>query len=174
MVIQAVTLVETHPDDALELVELYFDSRTESAHDVRAYSVCARAKLLLGDTGGALRAFKDVLSLERACPGFKTNAFVEYPLLVATERVRGEFAEAVSVLNERAADCAFPVHRFMWHAAYALILMETAATDEAKTHAREALKAAGAQAAGFRYHQGLGLVGPEHARTVELLREIST
>lgn len=112
--------------------------------------------------------------MERASPGFSTNAFVEYPLLVATERVRSEFTEAVSVLNDRAADCAFPVQRFMWHSAYALILMETAAIDEAKKHAREALKAAGAQAAGFRYHQDLGLVGPEHARTVELLREIST
>ena len=93
--------------------------------------------------------------MERAFPGFETNAFVEYPLMVATERVRGEFTEAVSVLNERAADCAFPVQRFMWHAAYALILMETAGIDEAKRHAREALEAASAQASGFRYHQDL-------------------
>lgn len=173
IVIQAAVLVATHPDASLELVDLYFSSRTDSFHDVRALNVRAQSKLQLGDTYGALKAYKEVLALEGASPGFKTNAFVEYPLLVATERVRAEFSTAMSVLIERAADCAFPVQRFMWHGAYALILMETSALEEAKLHARKSLEAASAKASPFRYHRDLGLVGPAHARTVELLEAIA-
>ena len=173
LVIQALTLAESHPDVTLELVQLYFDTRRDTFHDVRAFDAKAKAHLRLRETKPALAAYREVLDLERRFPQMKTNAFVEYPFIVAIEGVRSEYEESVRVLNERAEDLAFPVQHFMWHAAYALILSDTSRQD-ARDHAQMAIKVAKEKKSGFRWHQNLGVVGLDHVKTLELLRAIDT
>jgi hypothetical protein len=52
----------------------------------------------------------------------------------------------------------FPVERFKWHAANALIKAALGDSKAAKNHAIDALAAAEASHSGFRYHPNVGLV----------------
>ena len=97
-----------------------------------------------------------------------------FPYLVARDEIEDEYAFAVTVLEDRKDDVAFPLDRFMWHASYALISSKRG--DQARTtnHAKQALVAAEAKKSGFRYHQNLGLVGKEHKPVVKTLMRLAT
>ena len=172
LVIQAIYLAESCPEVSLELLDLYFETRTDSFHEVRAYDAKAEAYRRLGDVDSALVAYRKVLELEERFPGIKTNAFVNYPLYVAANQIRSEYENAVRVLEVRFKDAAFPVQRFEWHAAYALMVQATSPS-EAALHARKAVEAAGETQSGFRYHQDLGLVGNERIDLLDRMREMS-
>jgi tetratricopeptide (TPR) repeat protein len=152
---------------------LYFASRKSTFDDARVYSAMATAKLKLGDVNGALDAYRSVLETEKQAPGIKTNAFVEYPYLVATRGLQQEFGRALAVLDANADALSFPVIRFMWAAAYALIAAAQGQRALAKEHAAEALRAADEKSSEFRYHRSLGLVGKEHDSTIRRLRAVA-
>jgi hypothetical protein len=67
----------------------------------------------------------------------------------------------------------FPVDKFKWHAAHALIQAAQGDRDSAKEQAIKALDAAKLNHSGFRYHPKLGLVGPEHEALRNRLLELS-
>jgi len=66
----------------------------------------------------------------------------------------------------------FPVERFCWHAAYALIAAETNNAASAKMHAQSALEAAVLDHSGFRYHPTAGLVTEEYNAIVRKLKKL--
>ena len=171
--IQAITLTETRPDAALKLAQFYFETRKSKFDDARVHSAVATAKLNLGDLDGALAAYRSVLEAEEVTPGVKTNAFVEYPYLVATRGVRAEYERALAVLDANADEIVFPVVQFMWSAAYALIAASQGRRALAKEHAATALQSADKEQSGFRYHKALGLVGEQHEYTIKRLRAVA-
>lgn len=71
-------------------------------------------------------------------------------------------------------DVIFPVQRFMGDAARALIAHDQGNVDFAKKYARTALRVAGIQESGFRYHRKVGLVGPENRPVILRLKAITT
>ncbi len=115
---------------------------------------------------------KEILAIERLKPNQKTNTYVDYPFLIATQGISAEYVDALAVLDERKGDLAFPVNKFKWHAAKALIHRGLRNLDDAKQQAGLALEVAQVESSGFRYHQGLGLVGKEYTDTVAAMREI--
>jgi hypothetical protein len=125
------------------------------------------------DFPSSVAAYKSILAQEKAKPSHKTSAYLDYPFMVAVERLESEYDHALSVLEERKADVAFPIGRFMWNAAYALILSNKGKSAEARPHASAAVSAAQEQASEFRHHRRLGLVGSSHAQLVEQLAELS-
>jgi hypothetical protein len=172
LVIQALTLSNSCPQAALQLVDLYFATKKGHFEDVRALSARAAAYKSMGNNALAVAAMKEVLAIERQRPKHKTTTYVEYPYLVASIGMTSEFSSALSVLEERAGDLMFPVDVFKWHSAYSIISHALQNSEAAKNHAGMALDAAQIKKSGFRFHQSLGLVGKEHQTTVAALRQI--
>jgi hypothetical protein len=170
--IQAALLAETRPEIALRLLDRYFDSG-DTLFLADAYSIQARARVAAGDIAGAAQSYVAALTREVEFPNLKSNSFVEYPLLVAEHGLTERYSDAVRVLTERQPDVAFPLHRFMWHAAHALILLAQGECSKAKTEARLALAAADQSSSGFRYHQSIGLVGSAYPELLDRLRRVS-
>lgn len=88
-------------------------------------------------------------------------------MLVATQTLEPYFQEALEVLRENRSQPLFPVEKFKWYAAHALILSAQGDRQAANHQAVKALEAAKANNSGFRYHPAVGLVGSNY----ETLRE---
>lgn len=167
LVIQALTLNDKHPKVSLRLIEEYFESRKEKYDDVRALLAKANAFITLGDIEGCLATYKKILQREREFPNHQTGVYLDYPYLVATQRIAHEFVSALDVLNENIDRLTFPLDYFKWHASKALISNDGA-------EAKKALDSAKVKRSGFRFHQDIGLVGKEHEKTIKQLCKIST
>jgi tetratricopeptide (TPR) repeat protein len=167
LVIQALTLTNTHPNVSIRLVEQYFETREDEFDDVRALLAKAQAYLELGDTDNAMESFRAVLAREAEFPKHQTGTYVDYPYIVATRKIEREYDNAITVLSENIDRLTFPLDYFKWHAAKALIQTDG-------LQASKALEAAEVKKSGFSFHRNVGLVGKEHAKTIKQLCKIST
>lgn len=167
LVIQALTLSEKHPEISLRLVEEYFESRKDQFEDVRALLAKAYALATLNDLEACVTTYKELLKRERESPSLQTGAHLDYPYLVATQRIEKEYMDALDVLDENIDRLTFPVDHYKWHACKALI-------NNDGSEAKKALDAAKVKRSGFRFHHDVGLVGKEHGKTIKRLRKIST
>lgn len=167
LVIQALTLADIYPEVSLRLVNEYFESRKDQFDDIRALLAKANACKTLNDLDGCISAFKEVLGREREFPNYQTGVYLDYPYLVATQKIENEYANAVDVLNEHVDRLTFPLDYYKWHASKALI-------NNDGSEAQKALDAAKVKRSGFRFHQDVGLVGKEHEKTIKHLCKIST
>lgn len=166
MVIQALALTDKHPEVSLRLVEEYFESRKDQFDDVRALSAKANAFIVLDEIERCVVTYKEMLEREREFPNRRTGVYLDYPYLVATEKIENEYANALVVLNENMDRPMFPIEHYKWHASKALISQDG-------LEAQKALDAAKMKRSGFRFHQDLGLVGKEHEQTIKRLCKIS-
>lgn len=167
LVIQALTLADNHPEVSLRLVNEYFESRKDQFDDVRALLAKANAYRTLNDLYGCISAFKEVLGREREFPNHQTGVYLDYPYLVATQKIENEYANALDVLNEHVDRLTFPLDHYKWHASKALI-------NNDGSEAQKALEAAKVKKSDFRFHQDVGLVGKEYEKTIKHLCKIST
>lgn len=167
LVIQALTLADNHPEVSLRLVNEYFESRKDQFDDVRALLAKANAYRTLNDLDGCISAFKEVLGREREFPNHQTGVYLDYPYLVATQKIENEYANALDVLNEHVDRLTFPLDHYKWHASKALI-------NNDGSEAQKALEAAKVKKSDFRFHQDVGLVGKEYEKTIKHLCKIST
>jgi len=172
LTIQAALLAERHPKVALQLLERYFESG-DTLFLAHAFWTQAEARAATGDIGGAAESYAAALTREAEDPNLKTGSFVEYPLLVAQHRLKERYGDALKVLAARESDVAFPIQRFMWHAAHSLILASQGERTQARSEARMALAAADQSSSGFRYHRALGLVGNSYDELREQLRDLT-
>ena len=166
LVIQALTLTDKHPKVSLRLVDEYFESRKDQFDDVRALLVKANAFIALDDLERCVATYKEILQRERESPNHQTGTYLDYPYLVATQKIGNEFANALDVLNEHIDRLTFPLDYYMWHASKAIISNDG-------SEAKKALDAAKVKRSGFRFHQDVGLVGKEHEKTIKQLCKIS-
>lgn len=173
LVIQALTLAEHRPEVALRLVDIYFKTRKVDFDDVRALVAKAAAQMEMGALNSAVETYKLILEVETAKPGMKTTAYLDYPWLVATARLKSEYHEALRVLEDRRSDVAFPIGRFKWNAARALILSNLGQQHVARESALAALEASQESASEFRHHRRLGLVGGRYEAIFRTLKQIT-
>ena len=174
LAIQAIELAPRRPKVALKLIDHYFETREDDFNDARALLAKVNAQLALSNEAEAVSAYKDLLEREAEFPNSTTNAFVDYPYLVATRQFEDEYDSALEVLETRKDDLAWPISRFKWHASHALILSNRGNESEAREHARQAIEAAEAKKSPFQYHRNLGLVGKEHKSVVKHLIRVAT
>lgn len=172
--IQANYLAGRHPNAALDLLDKYF-ALGEDFDLAQALVDRAAAYVALGRVQDAVESLRSALKREKDFPNLKTVAWSEFAMLVAIQNLREHFEEAIDVLDDHASALTFPVDRFNWHAAYALIKGAQEDFEAAKREAAKALEAAQASHSGFRYHPDVGLVGPEQDsirnRLIELARK---
>ncbi|MCF6320018.1 MAG: hypothetical protein L3J83_12225, partial [Proteobacteria bacterium] len=67
--------------------------------------------------------------------------------------------------NKDESILVWPVNKFKWYAALAIINNDVLSAETAIDIAKE-------NKSGFRYHQKLGLVGKEHNKTIKKLKKI--
>jgi hypothetical protein len=141
---------------SLRLLDQYFalggDSTEAEAHLYRA-----RAHIALRNVD-AIDSFEATLARENAHPNYRTQAFLELPILIAIECRSALYDRAIDILTERKSGLILLIERYKWLGALALILHEKGQTLEAQSAARLALEAATATDSGFRYHPNFGLV----------------
>ena len=152
--IQACMLAQSHPDVALQLLDRYFALKDDFDH-AQAYVDRATALLALGRVNEAIESYNAALAREAEFPNMQTTAYLDLPYLIAARGIREKYDDAIQALEKYkarlASPIAFPVDRFRWHAAYALITAENDAAS-ATVHAQSALEAAALDHSGFRYH----------------------
>jgi hypothetical protein len=173
LAIQIITLAEHLPSVALRLSELYFQTRKGSFDDARVWASLASASLSLEDVSAAMQAFRAALAAERQSHDIKTNTFAEYPYQVAVRGITSEYGQALQTLRDSSGHLAFPVLRFKWNAAFALITAAQGNLVTARAHATAALSSAEETESGFQYHQELGLVTKNFRGVVEKLRALA-
>ena len=169
---QARFLASSHPEVALRLLDHYFKLGADSS-EAEAHFYRARAHVALRSMDAAVIAFEAVLAREDALPNFRTWAFHELPVLIATERMSAHYDRAIQVLMKHRNWLTFPVQHYQWHGALALILHERGQTLEAANEAKQALEAAKMTDSGFQYHPNLGLVGDTAGEFGKRLSEIA-
>ncbi len=134
----------------------------------------ARAYVAIRNVEGAVVAFEAALAREDAVPNFRTWAFHELPVLIATERMSARYDRAIQVLMKHKDWLTFPGQLYQWHGALALILHEQGQTLEAENEAKQALEAAKMTHSGFQHHPNLGLVGDTADEFGNRLRQIAS
>lgn len=173
--IQACTLARSHPEVALKLLDRYFSLKDDFDH-AQAHVDRATALVALGRIREAVESYDAALAREVEFPNLQTQAYLDLPYLIATRGIREKYGYAMQLLEKHRetlkARLMFPVDRFRWHAAHALIASAGHDAVAAKAHAQAALDAAALDHSGFRYHPTIGLVTEQYDGLVQKLREV--
>lgn len=170
--IQAATISRSHPRVAIELLDRHFALGKD--YDMAlALENRATAFLALGDLDSAVMAYEAAIEREIEFPNVRTGASLDLPYLIAVNGVTGRFDRAMAILRSSgtASRLVFPVERFKYHAARAIILRESD-RESASREAQLALEAASLDHSGFRHHAKLGLVSEEHAAALSKLQDL--
>jgi hypothetical protein len=155
--IQASTIASRFPEVALRLLDQYFASG-EHSDTAQAYVDRATTYLCLGRLDSAVLAYEAALTREASCPNVQTQAYLELPFLIAKERLSQYYGMAMALLEANKSRLTFPVDRFRWNCALALIRSEQGDRHAAQQAARDALTASTEAHSGFRNHPRIGLV----------------
>ena len=169
---QARSLASSHPEVALRLLDRYFALGADSS-EAEAHFYRARSYLALRNVAAAVSAFEATLAREEAVPNFCTWAFHELPVLIATERITPLYDKAIQILMKHKDRLTFPIQRYQWHGALALILYEQGRKPEAEHESKQALEAAELTHTGYQYHPNVGLVGDTADEFGNRLRQIA-
>jgi hypothetical protein len=170
--IQACMLATSHPAITLQLLQRYFALGDEFDR-AQAYCDQANAFLSLGRVEEAVTSFERALDREVEFPNCKTQAYIDLPFLIVTRGLRDRFDQAEHLLRDHRSRLTFPVDRFMWHSALALIAKSRGEGAAASEHASRALIEANQRHSGFRYHSTIGLVSHLHQKLIEELTQMS-
>ena len=169
--IQASTLASTHPEVALKLLDRYFKLPNDFDH-AQAHVDRATALLTLGRVDEALIAYEAALAREAAFPNLKTDAYLDFPYVVAVRGIRSQYGRALELLGLHETRLMFLVDHFRWHTANALIASATGAAKAAHRHAERALDVSKRESSGFRYHPSVGLVTSQYDDAISKLEAL--
>lgn len=170
--IQASTIAQSHPEVALGLLQRYFELG-EHFDIAQAHYDRATAQLALRNIPGAIESYEAALEREEIYPHLKTNAYISLPVLIARERLKDRYSQALDLLEKYRDRVLFPVDVFCWNGVLAIVLAETGKRDKAADAADAALKAAGLTHSGFDRHPKIGLIGPKDSDLLERVRKIA-
>ena len=125
IVLQAHHLAQSHPQAALSLIDLYFETRSEDFHDARADRVRAAAQFAAGGFVGALDNYLKLLNRQEATEDLYVGSPLEFAFLAARFRSASHYDAALEQLAAVEQPSEHQVEpRFRYCAARALILAE--------------------------------------------------
>ena len=159
--------------EALNLLARLQQEWPHESQLAQAYNQEASCYLKLGDRSSAISAFRRSIEQENK-GGITTNSRLDFLWLVATERLRDLYDEALEGLDDLSAPLAFPIAEFRKAGALALIYGDCGQTEIAQKHAKTALEAAAKTNSGLRYHQNLGLVSNPDRKIIRKLKRLAS
>lgn len=143
---------------ALKLLDLILDSWKSEAQIAAVQHQRADCLRDLGDSAGALAAYREVFAAQRVRPSWLTNAHLDFAWWIATTKLQDHYDEALGILTEFTHGQFFQAVIYKTEGARALILEARGNQQAAAVHARSALAAASVERTEFRYHPTVGLV----------------
>lgn len=174
--IQAHHLAETGVfHGAIELLEKLFSEYPEKSQLAMGHVQMAECRLALGQDAAALAEYRLALTAERAMPNVRTQAWLEFPWLVATCGFRDLYPEACRFLEWGQRRTSYPIEDYKLATVEAFMADDAGNREVAARFARIALAAAERTHSGLRYHAELGLVRhelPEVRRRLEKLAQV--
>lgn len=177
--IQAGSLAGSGPDylaASIRLLEEMLNDYPQSLEVAVALAQKAQCLMELGDVEHAVECYAASVSRMRAVPKMQTqDGWLDYGLLVATERLSSRYDEALNLLAEFAAasPLMLPVDWFKVYTARALIFSELGEADRAAAEARLALDMSEQTQSGLQYHPHVGVVGARYAPLRARLEKLS-
>lgn len=156
--LQARTLTRTHPQVALRLLDLYFNTGQQTAFLALAHVDRANAYIALGQIDAAIAALQTALAREVVFPNVATRACFQLPKLVVIELRRDLYPRAREILDDASSRIAFPVDKYEHYGARALLLHDLHHFESAREYAELALEAAALDHSGIPRHPDVGLV----------------
>jgi len=172
--IQAVHLAEASLDaPALQLLERMVVEYPDDYFIALAHSQRANILLRLDKIEEAIVAYRQAMEAQRENPNVHTNAYLDFAWLVANTYRKSLFDEALDILKEFGGDEAFPVMKFKYFGALAIIQAKIGNLPVASIHAKKALAAIETKESDFRYHRNIGLVRDVEPNILERLNNIA-
>lgn len=156
LLIQGVTLIATHPNAALALLERCI-AMDDPYFVARAHAESATAHVVLGDVDAALESLEAAVAQQARVPAFRTSAPYDYCMLVALHDREERYDAALAILDG-AGSGPFASTDFQGQAARALILWARGRRDEARDAADRALAAASVEAGWIPGHPDVGVI----------------
>lgn len=160
--IQAQTLAETErsevADAAIELAHRYLKEDPGGIFEVQAHLAIAKASGTKGDVSAALQAYRDSVEAEARTRGLRCCAYLEFAWFVATRGLVDAFDDVLSAMKSpQDTDLVFPIARYKYFGALALISNELKDREHARRMAQNALEAE-AVGSPFSRHKQVGIV----------------
>jgi len=168
IVIQAITLARKKPQAALNLIELYYNTKTTNYHDDQALLTRIDAHKTLGDESTVLSLYKNALALDISSINFKLD-FIFY---VTAKHIETEYKAAYQLLPETLDDLVFIIDEFRWNFAKAILVYNQGNSLEATKYALKAIELSKIEKSGFKYHPSIGLVDKKYNYIIRILKDI--
>jgi len=118
----------------------------------------ANCEVFLGKIDFAIGFYRKCLQQEKINPNMRTEAWVEFPLLIIRNNLSNYYDEALKVLSEFKSSFPFPYDMFVVHGVQSLIAYENGNLKYAEENAKKALEIADVKTTGLSYHPKVGLV----------------
>jgi tetratricopeptide (TPR) repeat protein len=171
--IQAHYLQKEFPEEALKLLELIIEEYPEPFELSSTYLQKAQCLVAINQKLESLLWFRKVLESEEKNKGVQTTGYLDYPTFIVSEEMEDLYPEAKSILTKYVDRLMFPVDRYRWNMAMAIIEWNENNRSEASKFAALAIEASSEEKSGFRYHPNIGLVKSQDKRIQKLLNKIS-
>jgi hypothetical protein len=178
LTIQASFLVSQYPRDALELIDHYFATSAGSLEDVMAFLVRANAFAVLRELESATLAYACAVKAQASHPNFITGARLEAAFFLARNMLFQHVELALKCLEGAIKDgLVFPILRFKWFAASAILANHRGEHSVAHEHAKLAIAAMRETASGVVRYSEIGLVDKQEyedvLRVLEKIQAVS-
>lgn len=171
--IQALYLQEEHPEEALKLLDEYFEVADEEIDLALAWAQRAECEIARGREQQALQSFRECFRREQVFAGQRTNGYLSFGLWVARNRRSELYDEVLAVFAARERWPFFPDTLYQFNAVLALIADDCSNTKAAAAYARLALEAASATDSGLPQHPDQGRVRHRHDDVEARLRDLA-
>ena len=125
IVLQALTLAESHPEVTLRLVDYYFETRTDNFDDGRARMAASRANFALGGYEKALDDYLEGMADKGENQAMYVGSPIQFAFMAARYRSVRHYLPALDALVGLEPPDGQGEAPFIYCAAYALLLHET-------------------------------------------------
>ncbi len=158
---------------AIKLLQQLFAELPEPSELATAHVQMAECLMAMDQRENALNAYRTALRVEKEFPQRRTNAWLDFPWLVVTKRMRQLYSEARSFLEWGNRQPRFPIEEYKLATVEAFMAEDEGSVGTAKRFARIALNVAQRTHSGFRYHPTLGLVKDQEQEVKERLEKLA-
>ncbi len=143
---------------ALTLLDLMIERYPSQHFSASAYFKKAICLQILGRLWDAIQSYRLSFSAQRTFPNWRTDAAINFGMLVVRHELTELYDEALSLLEEFTPSHMFPSEEYGYFATKAILADYHNESSFAFEYAQKALQAKAIEDSGLRYHPKFGLV----------------